>query len=151
MSGRTALYRLYDADGHLLYVGVTDRPSVRFAQHEADKAWWPEVATKEITWRRTRQAALKAELRAIQREHPRYNKMGAVAPGAERWTPRLRRRARVITQRRRELEQDIAGARRAGHSFREIGRWADVNHETARTIAIRLNGDPRTQAEIDAP
>src|SRR3954451_5318299 len=32
-------------------------------------------------------------------------------------------------------------------SFREIGRWAKVNHERARGIAIRINGDSRTRAE----
>ena len=39
----TALYRLYDDDGELLYVGITDSPGTRMAQHKAQKAWWGDV------------------------------------------------------------------------------------------------------------
>lgn len=66
------------------------------------------------------------------------------------WQTRLRRRARAMRRATAARDADIAAARRAGHSFRELGRWADANHETARTIAIRVNGDSLTQAELDA-
>lgn len=70
-------------------------------------------------------------------------------PDVTDWEKQLRRRAISVSRAIESRDQDIAAARRAGHSFREIGRWADVNHETARTVAIRINGDPRTQAELD--
>ena len=35
---RTALYRLSDADGVLLYIGIARNPERRFAQHAAEKA-----------------------------------------------------------------------------------------------------------------
>lgn len=69
----TALYRLYDADGALLYVGVTGDLRTRFAQHAAGKPWWPEVARKTVEWHETRIAALGAEAAAMENERPRYN------------------------------------------------------------------------------
>jgi hypothetical protein len=43
---RTALYRLYDETGQLLYVGITTYPPKRFVEHERDKPWWPQVARR---------------------------------------------------------------------------------------------------------
>lgn len=66
------------------------------------------------------------------------------------WEKRLRRRAAAITRAEEARRQDIAAARLAGHSFRQIGTWADLNHERARQIAIDINGHSKTQAELDA-
>lgn len=64
-----------------------------------------------------------------------------------KWETQLRRRARAIEREEEARRQDIAAARLAGHSFREIGAWAQVNHERARQICIEVNGDSRTRAE----
>ncbi len=72
--GRTALYRLYDSSGALLYIGVTNDPQTRFAQHAADKNWWPLVARTEIEWYSTRPDALAAEEAAIKAKSPRFNR-----------------------------------------------------------------------------
>jgi predicted GIY-YIG superfamily endonuclease len=69
----TALYRLYAADGSLLYVGVTGDLRVRLAKHAADKPWWTEVARKTAAWHDSRKEALLAEAAAIRDESPRYN------------------------------------------------------------------------------
>lgn len=74
----TAVYRLYNEVGVLLYVGVTRDLRTRFAQHEADKSWWPEVARKTMTWHGKRSDALGEEDRAISGEHPIHNIAGAV-------------------------------------------------------------------------
>ncbi|MFC8515494.1 hypothetical protein [Streptomyces sp. NPDC057257] len=63
------------------------------------------------------------------------------------WEKQLARRDATIKRAELLRDQDIAGARLAGHSFREIGRWAGVNHERARQICIDINGDSRTAAE----
>jgi predicted GIY-YIG superfamily endonuclease len=47
---RTALYRLYAADGTLLYVGVTGKLSARFYSHSREKRWWPQVAGMRLAW-----------------------------------------------------------------------------------------------------
>lgn len=75
--GRTAVYRFYDARGDLLYVGITNSPRHRFAQHadNPDNAWWQYRASHRITWYDTRQQALRAEYIAIREERPIHNKM----------------------------------------------------------------------------
>lgn len=76
----TAVYRFYDAAGRLLYVGVTDHLKVRFGQHAKDKSWWPEVASRTITWYDGRQEAEDAETKAIGEEKPIHNKTGKPRP-----------------------------------------------------------------------
>jgi hypothetical protein len=70
---RTALYRLRDSAGRLLYVGISDAPFRRWVEHSTDKAWWPEVAECSLEWFGSRPAALSAEASAIQAEHPAHN------------------------------------------------------------------------------
>ncbi|MFD3762092.1 GIY-YIG nuclease family protein [Streptomyces sp. NPDC058622] len=36
----TAVYRLYDAEERLLYVGITMNVKQRFADHQRLKFWW---------------------------------------------------------------------------------------------------------------
>jgi predicted GIY-YIG superfamily endonuclease len=73
-NGRTALYRPYDADDNFLYVGITVNPAARFAQHAADKPWWPQVARREVEWYGSRRSALAAEEAAIKRHSPGANR-----------------------------------------------------------------------------
>jgi hypothetical protein len=75
-TARTALYRLYDREGVLLYVGITNMPNVRWAAHSL-KPWWKQVARKDLTWFDTRPPAASAEVRAIRAEHPLHNSMHA--------------------------------------------------------------------------
>lgn len=70
---QTAVYRLYDAVETLLYVGITYDTKTRFADHKANKDWWPDVAVKEVRWLADRDAAWAEEQRVIRDEHPRWN------------------------------------------------------------------------------
>ena len=67
------LYRLFCADGHLLYIGITDSWERRRQQHAYEKAWWDEVAHVLLIPLDGRQEALAAESAAIRTERPRYN------------------------------------------------------------------------------
>ncbi|GAA2929604.1 GIY-YIG nuclease family protein [Streptomyces enissocaesilis] len=69
----TALYRLRDQSGTLLYVGITNNLGWRWKTHAADKEWWPEVVTRSIEWFPTRSHALAAEAAAIRAEQPLHN------------------------------------------------------------------------------
>ena len=71
----TALYRLRDGDGSLLYVGVTMDIKRRFHQHRKSQPWWAEVADYEVQILSTRSSALMAERKAIQSEKPQYNRL----------------------------------------------------------------------------
>lgn len=73
MTERVALYRLFNENGRLLYVGITNNPSVRFVHHKMEKTWWTDVARREIEWFASRDDALKAEVRAIHQESPLWN------------------------------------------------------------------------------
>jgi predicted GIY-YIG superfamily endonuclease len=74
----TTLYRLADAQGVLLYVGIAGNPGRRFEQHKKDKLWWGDVAAITLEHFQTREEAAAAELAAIRSEHPRYNIVGRV-------------------------------------------------------------------------
>jgi len=80
VSERTAVYRLYDANDVLLYVGMTRHPDARCGHHATHKRWWPEVCRREVQWHTNRAAALRAEAAAIRDEGPCYN---AVIPHAD--------------------------------------------------------------------
>lgn len=77
--GRTALYRLFDTTGRLLYVGISHKPDVRWGQHSEEKSWWPEVDQRKVEWHETRASAERAELAAITAEKPLHNKVGTAA------------------------------------------------------------------------
>lgn len=75
MNGRTALYRLYDSEDRLIYVGITSDLTARWRAHQRDKYWWPEVARKAIEWFETRKSAERIEKIEIEEESPLYNKV----------------------------------------------------------------------------
>jgi prevent-host-death family protein len=83
---RTALYRLYDEAGVLLYIGISHQPDVRFEQHSKVKEWWPQVARREVQWFDDRPSAAVAEADAIRSEDPEYN--GTYSPRRKRSTVR---------------------------------------------------------------
>lgn len=73
MNDRTALYRFYDADGALLYVGITYDIGIRFHNHSRKKEWWPAATDLTVKWYETRDLAMAAEREAIKTESPVWN------------------------------------------------------------------------------
>lgn len=69
----TALYRLRNDQGDLLYVGISATPPQRWVKHAAEKEWWPEVADLSLEWFGSKTEALAMEAHAIRTEKPRYN------------------------------------------------------------------------------
>lgn len=67
------LYRFFDADGDLLYVGITCDPGSRFKQHRRGKSWWHEIARIELEQFSSRVELEQAEREAIPKENPKYN------------------------------------------------------------------------------
>lgn len=72
----TALYRFFDADGRLLYVGISDNIRSRWGHHRNHKSWWPDVARATVELFDTWGAAAEAEDLAIKTEDPLYNVTG---------------------------------------------------------------------------
>jgi hypothetical protein len=73
----TALYRHFDGEGRLLYVGISLSAIIRLATHRASP-WFDEIASVEIERYQTRKDALTAELAAIHNEKPLHNVVGVV-------------------------------------------------------------------------
>lgn len=131
--GRTALYRLFDAENNLLYVGIATNPHQRWQLHSSNKPWWGEVAMREVEWLATRDLAELAEATAIAEEGPRYNKnAGRPAergPSGSYWRPDDTFRALVqhftrtdaaAVAVRTELEQRVVREFKAGASANAI-------------------------------
>jgi predicted GIY-YIG superfamily endonuclease len=78
------LYRLYDGDGSLLYVGATLNVWARIVAHKCDKPWFTEIARAEFKHFATRREAMKAEAVAVENENPRFNKTAGGIDGSFR-------------------------------------------------------------------
>ena len=90
MNELTALYRYFDADGRLLYVGIASHFPSRVEQHARYDWWEPKSASMTIEHFPDRETAHAAELVAIRDERPRYNRAGS--PRHQRLTDYLRER-----------------------------------------------------------
>lgn len=67
------LYRHFDKDGNLLYVGISISYFVRLSQHKNGSFWFSDIATSTIEKFNSRHDAEKAEIFAISSEHPLHN------------------------------------------------------------------------------
>ena len=72
-SERTALYRCYDREGALLYIGVAKHFGLRWSRHKGKTPWWDQVHRQTVEWYDSRPEALDAEADAIFAEQPRHN------------------------------------------------------------------------------
>jgi excinuclease UvrABC nuclease subunit len=70
-----ALYRHFDKDEKLLYVGMSGFVFDRNNQHRYS-SWYDEIKTITIEKFDSKEDALRAETDAISRENPVYNIMG---------------------------------------------------------------------------
>ena len=85
-----SLYRFYDVEGRLLYVGVTSVGPSRWSDHELHKAWWVHVVRTTVEHFPDRAEALAAERAAIEAEQPIHN-IALTRPS--RAKPRLHKRS----------------------------------------------------------
>lgn len=84
----TYVYRYYDAEDRLLYVGVTGNLDARHGSHKREKPWFGDVARRHVQGPLSNAAALAAEAWAITNESPIHNKYrsgGYSGPGSALW------------------------------------------------------------------
>ena len=71
----TKLYRHYDEDGVLLYVGISLNAVARLAQHRGSAHWFDKISKIDVEdVGEDRELALRLEKWAIENELPLYNK-----------------------------------------------------------------------------
>lgn len=121
---RQTLYRMFDADNQLLYVGVSMNVAQRFAAHRSSKRWWGDINRIDLEHFASRREVLAAEAHAIRTEAPLYNVQYATRPLA------------VAAGTPRETVQLIDGLTQHEHAVREISlhrRALEAELEEART------------------
>ncbi|MFF5980353.1 GIY-YIG nuclease family protein [Streptomyces olindensis] len=117
---QTALYRLYDEAGVLLYVGISCNLYERWKDHREEKLWWPQVAEKRVEWYENRSEADSAEVHAIVTEDPLHN------IDWNRPDQKLRYRLNWLSDRMEEEERAIRTPRRTPRSKRGKQALADL-------------------------
>lgn len=128
---RTAVYRHYDDNERLLYVGCTTCPNCRYGFHRSQSDWGHEVVKIEIEWHPTREAALAAEAEQIQSLNPPHNREAPSNKGRT-WTPTT---GHLFVQ---------AYLKRTGMSLVEFANAIDLSVASARKYAERVS-HPQSQ------
>ena len=104
----SVLYRQFDAQGVLLYIGISGAFADRLRAHRGHAPWFTEIKTITLEHYPTHGQAAIAELNAIRTEQPRYNTchMGESAAASARRAKRIESREAFEAAKRQE-ELDI--------------------------------------------
>lgn len=70
---KTTLYRYFDSEDRLLYVGITGDNTKRQSQHRRNSFWFGEIARASFEHFDSRDLAEQAETKAINIEKPMHN------------------------------------------------------------------------------
>lgn len=142
---RTALYRLYDVDDRLMYVGISHELRIRWHHHSISKPWWHLVTRRDIEWHPDRLAADSAETAAIVTESPLYNidKVPNARADQGRYDDTLDRR-RVKRMLRRDVKRRYFYVGRTVHISALAERY-DVSPVTLWSFLLDANSDSFTE------
>jgi hypothetical protein len=146
----TLLYRLFDGDGVLLYIGISDNLKQPMSMHAAEKPWWPRVANMTVEIWPSREAADAAETAAIRDEQPLFNKAKVrVAP-----EPRAKavRKPKVVREPVR-WNVDLTDPHSIVEMFglRHVRLPAEFTDDRARKNALRVVLDAAGFRRQDGP
>lgn len=153
------LYRFFDSDGDLLYVGITMNPAARWPKHSSGKHWWTEVETITLETFASREAVLAAEREAIKTEQPRYNithaeKIAPPTPAPERLSWRCEECGNFVGDGRGVLairHDEVAMYYEAEEGWRaEAGPFPSVAHLMEHPPAARWHAQHDACFEPDS-
>lgn len=127
----TQLYRYYDSNGTLLYVGISFSALVRAEQHKRAASWWHLAVRMTVETYCSRAEALAAETAAIRSEKPRFNiaKTGGAAASRSAKTPKPLQKEEILAQKLREAI--AAASKRRMQLEREL---AETNADIERIL-----------------
>lgn len=77
------LYRWWDAQDNLLYIGRSINAFVRAAGHRGNADWYADAVKMTVETVGNHYKLCKAEARAIATEHPKYNVQNRVRPNVQ--------------------------------------------------------------------
>jgi predicted GIY-YIG superfamily endonuclease len=137
----TTVYRLFDANDRLLYVGTSAEPQGRWEQHAREKLWWSAVTRAEVDWHPSRTDAMAAERAAIQNENPLHNDKAtpieAVFPYQGNRGPSMETvLRRAITEQRKSLDRLAVAVERAALSGLDSSRIAEISGLSDADVAV---------------
>jgi len=147
------VYRLYDADSNLLYVGCTKYLANRLKAHSKDKEWWPDVVRVDETPVGGLNEAADLEERFYLEGAPRYNGQRHLRyPSQHAHSPRrlnvgrhfgdklkYERFAQTLTQRQLAKMASISHATLVNIERNQV----DPHVSTIRRLADALGVEPR--------
>ncbi len=117
------LYRHFDAQGNLLYVGITNYEPKRRMEHKLSAKWFKEIARVETAEFDTREQAAAAEIAAILVEKPLHN---------------IESR-RVISQKAEAQRKRLQRARQSAQGLAKLELWLPkALHEQVKRYVERL-------------
>lgn len=146
MSEHTMLYRFFDENDTLLYIGISSRGPHRWKEHSRNRPWWHEVTRSTIEHYATRCEAADAETKAITREKPIYNvvhntrltktRTGGLPPVVDdgvnivEWRKEQRARIRQLQKTRYFVEPVVWRGIRIDSDFYEYRRYRNKGTPT---------------------
>lgn len=135
------LYFLHSGDeeteSELLYIGASMNGAARLAQHEKDKAWWPEVTKVILVHYEKREQAFEAESRMLEAGNGgKYNIAGAQKTSIETLTQRLETR-RLREEREASIYRLHAPCTNCGRSWHMVPKGTLVVDHTCEGCGCR--------------
>lgn len=123
------VYRCYDADSRLLYVGCTRRPEARWRQHKADRHLWvADVARTRMAGPHNYDTAREIERIALRDEYPLHAVTPQAISAKNRRYGWIRRRAAelLIGIREPSLEVFVEAHHRAEAEVDAVCDWGAI-------------------------
>lgn len=109
------VYRCFDSEGRLLYIGCSRRVETRMKEHRASAKWAKQVARMKLAGPYTYKVARDLEREATRDEDPIHNG----------FTPR---NVRARQRSRRRFDELMDGFTAQGHAWPEAMRLAGLAH-----------------------
>jgi hypothetical protein len=143
----TALYRHFDANGDLLYIGISKDPEGRWMAHRGNREpWIHQAARRTDEWYNSRPEALTAEAKAIRAERPPFNGAHNYADASfdpATW-PAIAGQAKVPAIADLMRDEITSGRWTSGQripSLRTMGEAAGVSMRLVSQASVILQGE----------
>lgn len=120
---KTSLYRHFDAEGNLLYIGISLSALNRLSQHADNSHWFEKISNVTIQHFPNRSAALVAEALAIAKENPAFN------INNKRWFPPPPEKKERRVDSENSIIKGIVNFRPM-YTFQEVGKILSMNSTT---------------------